>query len=281
MAQSKQLSDFESFIGNISVLFFALYVLLLASVSGTGRQPPGSPFQNSSIRDLKISAIRIFRADMDEALAALRKQNMNEIMIGFEEIPRVRGPQRKPITFEATGITLGEVLDRLVAADPRYTYEITKDAIINVYPRGAKMEATDLLNTRVSRFALHGKYHLSLVVRRIDRWVPELGAKIADAQMRYRRKFGLAPYGVATVGSAWNAQYDFLPEVEFDFRNMPVREILNALVIHSAKIYNGSSNGFPISWKYEFIIDPDAPTGLGGYPAWGQVGEDIPQEISW
>ena len=281
MAQSKHQEDFQFSARNFSVLFVTLAILLPLSIPGHGQQSSGIPVQLDSVMNLKIKAIRLSRADMDEALTTLRTQNMNEITIGFQEVQRVRGRQRKPITIEATETTVGEVLDKLIAADPRYTYEITGDSIINVFPRGAKTDPNNLLNIRVSKFALHGKYHLSLVVRRIDHWIPELGSRIANAQAQYRREMGLGPYAVATTGSPWNSQYDFLPEAHLDLQSMTVREILNALILHSAKIYQGRLNGFPISWKYEFIIDPDAPTGLGGYPAWGQLGEDIPQELSW
>jgi hypothetical protein len=263
------------------VISLALTLLLLLSVGGqTQRQFKGSATR-PTILSLKIKAITLQRADMDEALTVLRQQNISEIMIGFEEVQRVRGPQRKPISLETTETTVGNLLDRFVAADPRYTYEVTKDSIINVYPRGAKEDPNDLLNTKVSKFVIHGKYYLPSVIRRIDRWVPELKNRMEKAQEEYQRKLSLGPYGSATAGTPWNTTVSTVPELNLEAQNVSVRELLNSFILHSANIYQGQPNGFPVSWKYEFIIDPDAPTGLGGYPGWGQLGEEIPQEISW
>lgn len=58
------------------------------------------------------------------------------------------------------------------------------------------------------------------------------------------------------------------PEIDLELENVTVRKILNAIVLYSVKLYGERPGWSPISWKYEFIIDPTAPTGLGGYPRW-------------
>src|SRR5437870_242384 len=117
-------------------LFPFLCLLLLSSVLGWAQQASSSPSPHPSVLNLKIEAITLRRADMDEALTTFRNQNKHEIMIGFEEVHRVSGRQRKSISIEATQITVGALLNKFIAADPRYTYEVTKDSVINVFPRG-------------------------------------------------------------------------------------------------------------------------------------------------
>ena len=64
------------------------------------------------------------------------------------------------------------------------------------------------------------------------------------------------------------------PQINLDLENMTVREILNAVVLYSQQLNNQTPpdwTGYkipPTSWIYEFIIDPAAPTGLGGTPHW-------------
>lgn len=106
-----------------------------------------------------------------------------------------------------------------------------------------------------------------------------MDTRVKKARAEYHAKTGAGLTGFSTSGPPWDRTLGVNPEINLELRDMTVREILNALILHSAKIYRDRLNGFPISWKYEFLVDPDAPTGLGGYPAWGQIGESIPQEI--
>ena len=64
------------------------------------------------------------------------------------------------------------------------------------------------------------------------------------------------------------------PEVNLNLRNMTVREILNAVVLYSRQRSDqtptdiGGNKIPPTSWIYEFVMNPEAPTGLGGIPRW-------------
>ncbi|MEJ5369351.1 MAG: hypothetical protein WHT08_13590 [Bryobacteraceae bacterium] len=49
---------------------------------------------------------------------------------------------------------------------------------------------------------------------------------------------------------------------------MTVREILNAIVLYTSDHQSAFGFTFPLSWHYEFVLDPAAPTGLGGLPRW-------------
>ena len=59
--------------------------------------------------------------------------------------------------------------------------------------------------------------------------------------------------------------------------NATVRQILNAISLMSIADFNKGphydARGYPtklapVGWEYEFVLDPDAATGLGGYPEW-------------
>jgi hypothetical protein len=61
---------------------------------------------------------------------------------------------------------------------------------------------------------------------------------------------------------------DMDPQISLEFRNVTVREILNAVSLFSADLSRKYSHFAAVSWKYEFVVDPSATTGLGGYPKW-------------
>ena len=64
------------------------------------------------------------------------------------------------------------------------------------------------------------------------------------------------------------------PQISLDLHSLTVRELLNAVVLYSQQLNNQTPADFagnkipPASWIYDFIIDPAAPTGLGGTPRW-------------
>jgi len=250
-----------------------LVALILTPLQGKAQTPL------SSILNRKVSSINLHNVAMDEALKQLRLNDVDEILIGFEEVPRVRARQRRPISVEGTQVMIGWILDRFIADDPRYTYEVTRDGIINVYPVGAKDDPNDLMNIRVSKVAIHGQYYLPSFLSRLDLWVPALATRLQKAAKDYQAKTRTGRVGFATAGGKWDATLPIHPQVDLELQNLTVRELLNALVLYSVKIYRGRLNSFPMSWKYEFIVDPDAITGLGGYPGWGQIGENIPQSV--
>lgn len=89
----------------------------------------------------------------------MRQEDPSRILIGFEKLPHREGETDESISLELTNTTVGDCLDRLCDVDPRYTYEVVGDGLmINAFPLGAKKDPTDLLNIRVSRFAIHGNY---------------------------------------------------------------------------------------------------------------------------
>ncbi|MCI0623355.1 MAG: hypothetical protein L0387_17135 [Acidobacteria bacterium] len=159
--------------------------------------------------------------------------------------------------------TVGEILDQLCKADPRYTYEFSGETFINVFPLGAKVDPTNLLNLRVKHAVINEKRRPEVVIRRIPDFAPELAKYLEDMAKEQAKRTGI-PYG--TVGSRMRGNMD--PQISLEFRNMTVREILNAVSLFSADLYRKDSHFAAVSWKYEFVVDPKAATGLGGYPKW-------------
>jgi hypothetical protein len=62
------------------------------------------------------------------------------------------------------------------------------------------------------------------------------------------------------------------PEIEIHLRNTTVRGLLNAIarymLTHKVTDESGNVHLVPRGWEFQFILDPDADTGLGGYPRW-------------
>jgi hypothetical protein len=234
---------------------FVTAICSLFSVAVTDASQ-GKP--KESILDLKIESLKVDNGDMEEALRLLRQKDPYRILIGFEEVPHREGEKGKNISVELTDATVVEILDRLCEADPRYTYEVVSDALINVFPRGAKSDPNNLLNITVQDFEFDGRALPHGLITKIDELAPE-------GYARKTRKTG-RPLGSA--GSILSGEFSLAPKISLTLQNVTVREILNAIVLYSVKLPPEQLGWAPISWKYEFIIDPDAPTGLGGYPRW-------------
>jgi hypothetical protein len=235
---------------------FVTAICSLFSVAVTDASQ-GKP--KESILDLKIESLKVDNGDMEEALRLLRQKDPYRILIGFEEVPHREGEKGKNISVELTDATVVEILDRLCEADPRYTYEVVSDALINVFPRGAKSDPNNLLNMIVRDFEVNEYMLPHNLIIRIGEWAPELREYLRLKAEEHARKTG-RPIGIAGSILSGNAP---LPRISLKLQNMTVREILNAIVLYSMKMKISY-----VSWKYEFIIAPDAPTGLGGYPRW-------------
>src|SRR5437867_7407556 len=208
------------------------------------------------ILNLKIDSLIIDKGDMEDALEVLHQKDPSKILIGFEAIPRPERENEKNISLRLTNLTVGEVVSSLCKADPRYAYDVEMGAIINVFPRGAKNDKTNLLNIRVSRFAVYSQDLPGNIILHVDQWAPELRSYLKEKAAEYSRRTGIYP------GSAGaNMIGDKNPEFHIEVENATVREILNSIALQSA-------SSFPTSWKYKFIIDSNASTGLGGYPRW-------------
>lgn len=258
-SKSKYARKKRPMIWAVPFLSFWFIALILIPLGGQPRGP------RQPILDMKVELIKLDQVGMGEALRQLRSKNKEQILIGFEEISHAEGQQQKPISMELSGLTVGAILNKLVAADPRYTYEVTAGSVINVFPRGAKNDPTNLLNIRVSKFALHGKFLPQDVIRRMGEYAPELRNYLTKKAREHAAQTKIYPGGAGSILSG-----GMEPQIDLEMQNVTVREILNAIALYSVKLFHERPNWFPIGWKYEFIIDPGAQTGLGGYPKWSE-----------
>jgi hypothetical protein len=238
------------------VLVRSLMLLVLGIV------PISTKAQESSqlIMKLKVNSIKLNQVSMQNALKQLQSKDAEKILIGFEEIPHQEGKQQKLISLELSNATVGTILRKLVTIDPRYTYEVTKEGIINIFPRRAKRDPNNLLNIRVSKFVVHGRYMPENIISQMGTWAPELSSYIKTKALEYAAQKGIYPPG--TAGSILSGGME--PQIDFEIQNVTVRQILNSLILYSRR----NLGLFPIGWKYEFVIDPQAQNGLGGYPKW-------------
>lgn len=248
----------------ITVAILALTASAVLHGSQTRKQP------KQSILKLHVDSFKLNNVDMEEALRQLRRKDYTRIIIGFEKIPSRADQQEPRISLDLTHTTVGAVLEQICKTDQRYTYAVINNALLNVFPRGPRTDSQNLLNIRVRRFSVHGAHTTEGVIRNIADFAPELREYLQRKRNEYYAKQGVSP-GVSPGASMSGNR---TPEFNLELRNMTVREILNAIVLHSARVYREEAPGDtgwkapPASWKYEFKMDSSAPTGLGGTPTW-------------
>jgi len=218
----------------------------------------------------KVESFAVHDMDIEEALRLLRRSDYAEILIGLEKMPHWwEGAETKPISLQLKDTTVGEILTKLCEADPRYTYEIIDDVLIHVYWKGAKDDPSNLLNMKIHNFTVHGNYTPAAVILKTSQLAPELRDHLREKKKQFNAQRGIVP---ASPGH--NMRGNMTPEFHLELKDVTVREILNAIVLYSRRVYlerPPQPTGWrqpPTSWKYEFIIKPDAPTGLGGIPRW-------------
>lgn len=250
------------------VLASALLVwppLISSGATHTFRQPP----QSESVLRFRLSSFNVKGVGMENALRELRRQDYTKILIGFEKVPHRRGEEEKRVSVDLVDTSVGEVLERLCEADPRYTYEVFDGLLVNVLPRGAKNDRNNLLNMLISRFSVHGAYTPGGVIHSVTEFSPELREYLREREREYYAEKGILPGSPGAMGRG-----NLTPQFDLDLENTTVREILNAIVLYSLRMYREGkpdATGWkppPTSWMYEFVIKPDAPTGLGGIPRW-------------
>jgi hypothetical protein len=250
--------------------YFLQFLFLEACLTGLLGMPVAAALRESNnevaagLFNLRIDYLHVENADVDEALLALRSKDPEKILIGFEKMPQREDDKTPTLSATWTQATVGEILAKILAVDKRYTYEVVEGKLIHVFPIGAKNDLTDLLNIRIERFAVKGKESIENVVIHIAERAPELREFLEKRASEYRKRKALLGGGPGQLMSG-----DMDPEINLELRQKTVRDILHGLVLYSAELYPKKLVGIPpTSWKYEFIIDPEATTGLGGYPRW-------------
>ena len=250
------------FAGMLTIL---CVVWLLSASEMTGQN-------ENSILDLKIDSLSVESGDMEEALRLLRRKDYTKILIGFEKVPQWwEGKEPKNISLDVTNATVRDILDQLCEADPRYDYEVIDNVLINVFPKEARNYEGNLLNTAIQRFSVHRIHTPGGIIVAIREYAPELRDHLWQKRGEYYARKGVTPPGVPGHGFSSSGM---TPQFDLELEGMTVREILNAVVLYSLKLYRErppDPNGWrppPTSWMYEFTLKPDDPTGLEGIPSW-------------
>lgn len=219
----------------------------------------------------RVGSFQIENRTMEEGLRALRQTNMTRILIGLEKVAHRQNEKEKRFSLSLSGATVGEILNGLCRQDPRYTYQIVSGHLIHVYPKKGLSDPAGLLSLQVSRFLIADKMLPAAIIQRIGKLAPELLSYMSNKQAEYYAQRGLAPPG--SLGAIMSGNMN--PQIHLDLHDVTVREILNAVVLYSQRLNSQTppdrtGNKIPpTSWIYDFIIDPAAPTGLGGTPHWG------------
>jgi hypothetical protein len=202
-------------------------------------------------------------------LRSLRQNDFTRILIGFEEVAHREGEKTESLSLSTNKVTVGDILNQLCRQSQRYTYEIVAGSIIHVYPAHTESSGPDLLGIRVRDFAVEGRMLPAAMIVRMGEFAPELASYLDQRKSEHYSHGSVAPSSPGAIGHG-----NMDPEVSLQLQDKTVREILNAVVLYSVQLRSktpadSTGNRLPTtSWIYEFIIDPNAATGLGGTPRW-------------
>lgn len=251
-----------------------LTTLLLTTIlfgSGMQRHQSASRIasEDTPVLSQTVQAFRVENSTMEEALRALRQTNLMRILIGFEKVAHRQGEKTESLSLSLNNATIQDILQQLCQQSRQYTFDIINGTVIHVYPVRAQSDPPGLLDLRISDFSVEGKMLPAAVIVRVGELAPELASYLRRRQDEYYARRGMSP---GFPGSTFQGNMD--PEITLHLRNKTVRDILNATVVYSVQLGDQTPPDQlggkipPTSWMYEFIIDPDSPSGLGGTPRW-------------
>jgi hypothetical protein len=274
------------------LLLAALAGALVPSGLGKAREGPRSPGQSpgkcpcsadAPVLAVHVASFKVESKNMAEALLALRVGDVKHIVIGFERVPHAEGEEGGHMSLAVTDTTLGEVVRRLCQADPRYEYQVVQGAfvrpdlegsMIEVYPRGALEDPTDLLNIRVREYKVDANITADAVFQHLGEDVPELRDFLRLKRDQWLKERG--PQRGGSIGPIMSGNM-LPPRFTLHLHDVTLRQILDAISTKSIEMFkegpdfDSSGRGVkwaPTGWEYDFVIDPNAGTGLGGYPKW-------------
>jgi len=220
---------------------------------------------------------------MAEALSQLVSADRKHIVIGFEQVPQAEGQKAGPISLNLTKVKLSEVVRLLCQADARYEYQMVESPVaepslrgsmIEVHPKGALENQSDLLNTRVRDYKVDADITANSAIEHIQEDATELREALYRKAEEWRKETGRQAGGVP--GSLISGNM-VPPRFTLQLHDVTVRQILDAISMKSIQMskqgpdFDSSGRGVkwaPTGWQYDFVIAPDAPTGLGGNPKW-------------
>jgi hypothetical protein len=235
-----------------------------AAVGLGGPSRAGEQAGRASISSVRVKRFAIRDAEMEEALRSLRRQDVSRILIGFERVPRRQGERGHRISLALRDAGAVRIVQRLCEADPRYEYEVIEGSMIEVRPRAANSDPRDLLNLEISDYGVDRRVLPQDLIEQIGWQAPELRELLAHKQEERARKTGRRPGVAGSILSGNVPPPTFILRV----RHATVREVLNAIALHSLEMFREGKLAGPTGWEYDFVIDPRAYTGLGGYPRW-------------
>lgn len=212
----------------------------------------------------RVKSFKVEKADMGGALSALVNTERN-IVIGFERIPALEGHVMGRISLTVTDGSVEQIVQRLCLADPRYEFSVIDGLMIEVRPKGSTEDPKDLLNIKIRDYKIDGDFAVAQVIESIDKDAPEL----RDFLRRNREEWAVKR-GQGSAGFAGSIISGNMPSPRFTLhlQNVTVRQVLDAVSLKSIEMFREGKNFGPTRWEYSFVIDQDAPTGLGGYPKW-------------
>ena len=208
------------------------------------------PSENTSPLELKVSDYEVRAVSIVDALRHLgTRVSGSNLILTLQAAPFEQEPE-KNLTLALRHGTVREVLNGLVAQDPRYTFQVIGSELVHVFPVGANKDPQDLLNTKVKLFSVSGISY-DLVLKYPYYYIPELSAEVA----RRSKSSEAVGHTMGNVG---------VPTITITLRDVTVRDILNEIARRAAMA--SKSKQIHTGWIYTFRVDKFSP--LGGYPRW-------------
>lgn len=212
----------------------------------------------------RVKLFKVEKADMGGALSALVEKDRN-IVIGFERVPFTVGQGEGRISLTVTGETVEQIVQRLCLVDQRYEFSVVEGMMIEVRPKGSTENPEDLLNIKIKDYKVDGDFSAPQVIESVNKDAPELRDFLRRNREGWAAKTGQESAGVA--GSIISGNMPS-PRFTLHLHDVTVRQILDAISVKSIEMFREGKNFGPTGWKYTFAVEPDSPTGLGGYPKW-------------
>ena len=252
---------------SLDVLLYTL--ILLPRTVQPHQENSRNVFTDVSVLSEIVESFQVQDSTMEEALRTLRQYDFARILIGFEKIVHREGEKTESLSLSTNSATVGQILEQLCQQSKQYQYEVIQGGIIYVHPAHADSDPLGLLNIKITDFSVEGKMAPAAIILRIGELAPELASYLNAKESEYYSRRGLV---LGFPGAILHGNMD--PEVNLHLQNMTVRAILHAIVLYSRQLSDqtpadiGGNKIPPTSWIYEFVLNPEAPTGLGGIPRW-------------
>ena len=215
---------------------------------------------------------------MEAAIDQLRARFPNQLVVGFEELWETRPESEPEVDLGPPEATLQQVLARMRRDNPQYRIDLLAGGLVHIYPAYGTADPPGILDLNLAEFFLPPDDCVPQQFLSMDSpvanfsYTPELSRYIWEHKVAWDRAHGREPEGIVGdfMGDCVPAQHRREPI----YRNITLREALNLIAIRSLQAATGKvpRTGLPefkvkpVSWKYRFRREPDAPTGLGGVP---------------